>query len=146
MRLSDKLFRYEAIDRIFSDREYVPALLDFEAALARAEAKAGVIPAADAQIIAAACRVEQFNVEELAAQAALSGNVAIPLIKKLTELIAKQNKDAARSVHLAPTSQDAMDTGLILQLRSPLEVLDQDFARLPSTLATLSAKTGLDPI
>jgi len=140
MRLFDKLFRYEAIDRIFSDREYVQALLDFEAALARAEAKAGVIPAADAQIIAAACRVEQFNVEELAAQAALSGNVAIPLIKKLTELIAKQNKDAARFVHLGATSQDAMDTGLILQLRRALEVLDQDFARLTSTLATLADK------
>src|SRR5258705_3740259 len=146
MRLFDKLFRYEAIDRIFSEREYVQALLDFEAALARAEAKVGVIPAADAQTIAAACRAEQFNVEELAAQAAVSGNVAIPLIKKLTELIAKQNKDAARFVHLGATSQDAMDTGLILQLRRALEVLDQDFARLPSTLATLADKHRATPI
>ena len=146
MRLFDKLFRYEAIDRIFSDREYVQALLDFEAALARAEAKAGVIPAADAQTIAAACRAEQFNVEELAAQAALSGNVAIPLIKKLTELIAKQNKDAARFVHWGATSQDAMDTGLILQLRRALEVLDQDLARLTSTLATLADKHRATPI
>src|SRR5260370_29430514 len=110
MRLFDKLFRYEAIDRIFSDREYVQALLDFEAALARAEAKAGVIPAADAQIIAAACRAEQFNVEELGAQAALSANVAIPLIKKLTDLIAKLSRYASRFVHLGPTTQAAMDT------------------------------------
>ena len=146
MRLFDKLFRYEAIDRIFSDREYVQALLDFEAALARAEAKAGVIPAADAQTIAAACRAEQFNVEELATQAALSGNVAIPLIKKLTELIAKQNKDAARFVHWGATSQDAMDTGLILQLRRALEVVDQDLARLTSTLATLADKHRATPI
>jgi len=113
MRLFDKLFRYEAIDRIFSDREYIQSLLDFEAALARAEAKAGVIPAADAKIIVAACRAEQFNVEELAVQAALSGNVAIPLVKKLTELVAKQSQDAARFVHWGATSQDAMDTGVV---------------------------------
>ena len=146
MRLFDKLFRYEAIDRIFSDREYVQALLDFEAALARAEAKAGVIPAADAQIIAAACRAEQFNVEELAAQAALSGNVAIPLVKNLTALVAKHNKDAARFVHWGATSQDAMDTGLILQLRRALEVVDQDLARLTSTLATLADKHRAAPL
>ncbi len=146
MRLFDKLFRYEAIDRIFSDREYVQALLDFEAALGRAEAKAGVIPAADAQIIAAACRAEQFNVEELAAQAALSGNVAIPLVKNLTALVAKHNKDAARFVHWGATSQDAMDTGLILQLRRALEVVDQDLARLTSTLATLADKHRAAPL
>jgi len=146
MRLFDKLFRYEAIDRIFSDREYIQSLLDFEAALARAEAKAGVIPAADAHIIVAACRAEQFNVEELAVQAALSGNVAIPIVKKLTELVAKQSQDAARFVHWGATSQDAMDTGVVLQLRSALEVMDQDLARLTSTLATLVDKHRATPI
>ena len=96
MKLFDKLFRYEAIDRLFSDRQYIQYLLEFEAALARAEAKAGVIPSPDASIIAAACQVERFNIEDLATQAALFGNVAIPLVKKLTELVAGQNKDAAR--------------------------------------------------
>jgi 3-carboxy-cis,cis-muconate cycloisomerase len=146
MRLLDKLFRYEAIDRIFSDQAYIQSLLEFEAALARAEAKAGVIPAADAPIIAAACRAEQFNIEELASQAALSGNVAIPLVKKLTELVAKQSKDAARFVHWGATSQDAMDTCVVLQLRRALEVMDQDLARLTSTLATLADKHRATPI
>jgi len=146
MRLFDKLFRYEAIDLIFADRQYLQALLDFEAALARAEAKTGVIPAADAQIIAAACRADQFSVEELAVQTAHSGNVAIPLIKKLTELVAKQNKDAARFVHWGATSQDAMDTGTVLQLRLALEVVDRDLARLTSTLASLADKHRATPI
>src|SRR5258706_15833996 len=128
MRLFDKLFRYEAIDRIFSDREYVQALLDFEAALARAEAKAGVIPAPDASIIAAACQAERFNFEEFATQAALSGNVAIPLVNKLTELVASQNKDAARFVHWGATSQDAMDTARVFDLRNALEIFDRDLA------------------
>jgi 3-carboxy-cis,cis-muconate cycloisomerase len=146
MRLFDKLFRYEAIDRIFSDQAYMQSLLDFEAALARAEAKAGVIPAADAPAIAAACRAEQFNIEELASQAALSGNVAIPLVKKLTELVAQQNKDAARFVHWGATSQDAMDTAVVLQLRRALEVMDRDLARLTSTLATLAEKYRATPM
>src|SRR5436190_18921865 len=125
MKLFDKLFRYEVIDRIFSDRQYIHYLLEFEAALARAEAKAGVIPASDAPIIAAACSAERFNIEELASQAALSGNVAIPLVKNLTELVASQNKDAARFVHWGATSQDAMDTAVVLQVRSALEIVDQ---------------------
>jgi 3-carboxy-cis,cis-muconate cycloisomerase len=146
MRLFDKLFRYEAVDRIFSDQAYIQSLLEFEAALAHAEAKAGVIPAANAQIIAAACRAEQFDSEELAAQTALSGNVAIPLVKKLTELVAKQNKDAARFVHWGATSQDSMDTAVVLQLRRALEVVDQDLARLTSTLASLADKYRAAPI
>jgi 3-carboxy-cis,cis-muconate cycloisomerase len=146
MRLFDKLFRYEAIDRIFSDRAYIQNLLDFEAALAHAEAKAHVIPVADAPIISAACQAEQFNIEELAAQAALSGNVAIPLVKTLTELVAKQSKDAARFVHWGATSQDAMDTAVTLQLRCALEVVDQDLARLISTLAGLAEKHRTTPI
>jgi 3-carboxy-cis,cis-muconate cycloisomerase len=146
MRLFDKLFRYEAIDRVFSDEQYIQSLLDFEAALASAEAKAGIIPAADAPIIAAACCAEQFDIEELAAQAALSGNVAIPLVKKLTELVAKQNKDAARFVHWGATSQDAMDTAVVLQLRRALDVVDQDLARLTSTLASLADKYRATPI
>jgi 3-carboxy-cis,cis-muconate cycloisomerase len=146
MRLFDKLFRYEAIDLIFSDREYIQASLDFEAALARAEAKAGVIPSTDAPIIAAACRAEHFNLEELSAQAALSGNVAIPLVKTLTELVARQSKDASRFVHWGATSQDVMDTGLVLQLRRALEVVDQDLARLTTTLASLADKYRATPI
>jgi 3-carboxy-cis,cis-muconate cycloisomerase len=146
MRLFDKLFRCEAIDRIFSDQAYIQSLLEFEAALARAEAKAGVIPATDAPIIAAACRAEQFDIEELASQAALSGNVAIPLVKKLTELVAKQNKDAARFVHWGATSQDSMDTAVVLQLRRALDVVDQDLARLTSTLASLADKHRATPI
>jgi len=146
MKLFDKLFRYEAIDRLFSDEAYIQSLLEFEAALARAEAKAGVIPAADAPIIAATCQAERFNVEELAAQAALSGNVAIPLVKKLTELVAKQSKDAARFVHWGATSQDAMDSAVVLQLRHALEVLDQDFARLISMLASLADKHRATPV
>ncbi|HXC48463.1 MAG TPA: 3-carboxy-cis,cis-muconate cycloisomerase [Candidatus Sulfotelmatobacter sp.] len=146
MGLFDKLFRYESIDRIFSDQAYIQSLLEFEAALARAEAKAGIISPAAAPIIAAACRAENFDLDELAAQAAVSGNVAIPLVKKLTQLVAKQSKEAARFVHWGATSQDSMDTAVVLQLRRALEVVDQDFAHLISTLASLADKHRATPI
>src|SRR5271166_4735186 len=140
MRLFDKLFRYDAIDKIFSDPEYIQSLLHFEAALARAEAQTGVIPEPDARAIVATCHADHFNLEELATQAALAGNVAIPLVKKLTELVAHGNKDAARFVHWGATSQDALDTGLVLQLRRALEVIDRDLADLTGTLAAFSGR------
>ena len=146
MTLFDKMFRCPAIEQIFSDRESIQALLNFEAALARAEAKAGVIPEADAHAIAAACRAEQFDVDALAIRAALSGNVAIPLVKKLTELVAATNKDAARFVHWGATSQDASDTALVLQLRRALEAMDQDLARMAAVLAELTGKHRATPV
>jgi 3-carboxy-cis,cis-muconate cycloisomerase len=146
MKLFDRLFRYEAIDRIFSDESSIQTLLEFEAALARAEATAGVIPATDAPIIASACRVEEFNLAEISSQATLAGNVAIPLVKHLTALVAKQNNEAARFVHWGATSQDAIDTAVVLQLRRALEVMDQDLARLISTLASLADKHRATPI
>jgi 3-carboxy-cis,cis-muconate cycloisomerase len=146
MKLFDKLFRSEAIDGIFTDRETVQSLLRFEAALARAEAQAGVIPEPDARAIAAACHADQFNLEEIATKAALTGNIAIPLVKQLTELVAAKNKDAARFVHWGATSQDAIDTATMLQLRRALEVIDQDLARLIATLAELAGKHRATPV
>ena len=135
MKLFDSMFRYDAIDLIFSDQKYIQSLLEFEAALARAEARVGVIPESNARTISSACQAEQFDVENLAAQAAISGNAAIPLVKKLTERVAASNKDAARFVHWGATSQDAIDTATVLQLRRALEAMDQDLARLTATLA-----------
>lgn len=146
MKLYDQMFRYEAIDRIFSDSETIQSVLVFEAALARAEAQAGVIPDPDARAIAAACHAENFDLVEIAGNAALSGNIAIPLVKKLTEHVAKNSKDAARFVHWGATSQDALDTALVLQLRRALEVMDQDLAQLTSTLANLAEKHRETPL
>lgn len=146
MNLFDQLFGYDAIDNIFSDHEYVQSLLHFEAALARAEAQAGVIPEPDARAIVATCHADHFNLEALAAQAALAGNVAIPLVKRLTELVAHGNKHAARFVHWGATSQDALDTGVVLQLRRALEVIDQDLAQLTGMLANLADQHRGTPV
>ena len=91
-------------------------MLDFEAALARAEAALGVIPASAAGPIASACKAESFDLAALAEAATRSGNLAIPLVKALTAKVAKADAEAARYVHWGATSQDVIDTGAMLEL------------------------------
>ena len=140
MRLLDALFRSEEVERVLSDRARLQGMLDFEAALARAEARAGVIPPAAAEAIAAKCKAEFFDVDALALAAKSAGNVAIPLIKELTRLVAAADKDVARYVHWGATSQDAIDTGLVLQLREALRLIGSDLDRLCESLAELATK------
>jgi 3-carboxy-cis,cis-muconate cycloisomerase len=146
MTLLDALFRYDALDRLFSDEARIQGMLDFEAALARAEATSGIVPASQAQIIAGKCRAEQFDFSVIAKDAALSGNLAIPLVKKLTEIVAHVDKDAARFVHWGATSQDVIDTGCILQMRGAFNLIDQDLARLSGSLVTLAETHRATPI
>ena len=146
MRLFDELFSFEALERILSDESRLQSMLDFEAALARAEARTDVIPAVDAPRIAAKCRVELFDVAAIRKDAARAGNAAIPLIKMLTELVARDDKNAARFVHFGATSQDAIDTGCVLQLRGAFELIDHDLAALTATLCTLAEKYRDTPL
>src|SRR6266700_5053058 len=131
---------------IFSDHGRVQAMLDFEVALARAQANAGVIPGAAAAAIEAQCRAELFDVETLAAAATHAGNSAIPLVKALTALVAATDTQAARHVHWGATSQDAMDTGLVMQLRSALSAIDSDLDRFSTALAALAKMHASTPL
>jgi 3-carboxy-cis,cis-muconate cycloisomerase len=140
MRLLDSLFRSEEVERIFSNGACLQAMLDFEAALARSEARAGVIPSSAAAAITAKCKSELFDAAALAGGAKLAGNIAIPLVKALTSLVAQSDKEASRYVHWGATSQDAIDTGTVLQLREALALVARDFDRLASALAELATK------
>ncbi len=138
MRWLDALFTTDAMRRLFSDRGRLQGMLYFEAALARAQARAGVIPGAAVTPIESQCRAELYDVDELARGTALAGNTAIPMVKALTALVARSDADASRWVHWGATSQDAMDTGLMLQLRDALGLLDTDLSRVAEALARLA--------
>ena len=140
MNLLDPLFRLTAIDAIFSDRSTLQGMLDFESALARAEARCGIIPASAASAIASKCRAELFEPSAIAQSAARAGNLAIPLVRQLTALVAKKEKSAARFVHWGATSQDAIDTGRILQLRQALDLIARELDSLAQPLAALAQK------
>ena len=138
MRLLDPLFRWQTVEDIFSDRARIQSMLDFEAALARAEARAGVIPASATAPIAAKCQAELFDLEALAQAAAHAGNLAIPMVKQLTAIVAAEDKEGARFVHWGATSQDAIDTGFVLQARRALELIARELERLSEILAQLA--------
>jgi 3-carboxy-cis,cis-muconate cycloisomerase len=131
---------------VFSDAARLQRMLDFEAALARAEARCGVIPAGAAPAIASKCKADLIDGSALATATALSLNPAIPLVKQLTALVAKDDPEAARFVHWGATSQDANDTGLVLQIRQALDILDVDLASLCAGLMQLAEKHRSTPM
>jgi 3-carboxy-cis,cis-muconate cycloisomerase len=123
------LFSSAAMRALTDDRARLQRMLDFEAALATAEAEAGVIPAKAAAVIAAACRAERFDLGQIAADAVAGGNIAIPLVKALTAEVAKTDREAAGFVHWGATSQDVIDTALVLELRAAIDALIPDLDR-----------------
>src|SRR6202790_545043 len=118
-----------AMRAVCDDLACLQNMLDFEAALARAEAAAGVIPADAVDPIAKACKAGSFDLTGLAEAATRSGNLAIPLFKALTSEVAKADADAARYVHWGATSQDVIDTATMLTFPAALAPLLSDIAR-----------------
>jgi 3-carboxy-cis,cis-muconate cycloisomerase len=127
-----------AMRAVCDDVACLQNMLDFEAALARAEAATGVIPAAAAGPIANACRASTFDLVALAEAATRSGNLAIPLVKALTAGVAKADPDAARYVHWGATSQDVIDTAAMLTLRAGIDALLADIDRAIAGFAGLA--------
>ena len=118
-----------AMRAICDDVACLQNMLDFEAALARAEAAAGIIPASAAGPIADACKAGKFDLAALAEAATKSGNLAIPLVKALTSAVARTDPEAARYVHWGATSQDVIDTAAMLTLRAAIDALLGDLDR-----------------
>src|SRR5437870_6551192 len=118
-----------------SDRAWVQAMLDVEAALARAESRLGLIPTAAADGIASQCRVDEFDVAQLGRAAVRSANPVIPLVNALRAAV---SKDAAPFVHHGATSQDVLDTAMMLIARRGLDLVLADLERAAAAAATLA--------
>jgi 3-carboxy-cis,cis-muconate cycloisomerase len=125
---------------VCDDTAHLQHMLDFEAALARAEAAVGVIPASAVAAIEAACKADQFDLAALADAATRSGNLAIPLVKTLTAKVAKADAEAARYVHWGATSQDVIDSATMLGLRAAIDALLADLDRAIAGFAALAVK------
>jgi 3-carboxy-cis,cis-muconate cycloisomerase len=146
MTLLDPLFGAEPVQQIFSDRSRLQRMLDFEAALAKAEAKVGVIPQSAVAPIQAKCQADLFDLTALAKAAANAGNLAIPLVKQLTALVGAGDKSASGFVHWGAASQDAIDTGLVLQLRDALDFIELAATELCAILANLAKQHRNTPV
>src|SRR3989442_10628062 len=118
-----------------SDRAWVQAMLDVEAALARAESRVGVIPPTAAENVASHCRVDEFDVAQIGRAAVRSANPVIPLVNALRAAV---SKEAAAFVHHGATSQDVLDTAMMLIARRGLDLILADLERAAAAAAALA--------
>ncbi|HEY2189963.1 MAG TPA: lyase family protein, partial [Caldimonas sp.] len=130
---------------VFSDRSIVAAMLSFEAALAEAEAAEGVVPASAVAPIADACRAGVDN-EAVVAAARGAGSLAIPLVQALTAAVAVRDRAAAGWVHFGSTSQDVIDSGMVIVTGRALDLIDADLDRLAKALLALARAHARTPI
>jgi 3-carboxy-cis,cis-muconate cycloisomerase len=133
--LFDAIFGCPAVVAATSDRAWLQAMLDVEAALAKAGARVGLLPEEAARSIAAACQVDRYDAAAIARGAA---NDATPVIELVRQLRAMVPEDVQPHVHLAATSQDVVDTATMLVARHALEASLTDVASVTESLAFLA--------
>jgi len=130
------MFGDPRVDRELDAGAWLSAMLDVERALARAAARAGVVPADAAEAIAAACRPDLFDVAALGRRARDAANPVVPLVADLT---AQVPPHAAPYVHHGATSQDVLDTAAMLVVRRALRPVHEDLAAAADACAALAA-------
>ncbi|WP_135468123.1 3-carboxy-cis,cis-muconate cycloisomerase [Crenalkalicoccus roseus] len=129
------LYGTDAMRAVMGERAFLQRMLDVEAALARAQARLGIVPEAAARAIAEAARVERLD---LAALAAATRNTGYPVVGLVRQLSALAGPEAGRWTHWGATTQDIMDTAVVLQMREALTLLDEDLASLNAALGRLA--------
>jgi 3-carboxy-cis,cis-muconate cycloisomerase len=138
LRLFESLATTDALADVFSDASLLASMLRFEVALARVEARTGVIPVSAAGAIAGAAVPEAFDAAAIASRARASGTIVIPFVEMLTARVRAVDAAAATFVHWGATSQDVSDTAIVLCLSRALPILLDDHQRLASALRRLS--------
>jgi 3-carboxy-cis,cis-muconate cycloisomerase len=131
------LYGTDEIRALFSDRNHLQFMLDVETALARAEAKLGLVPSAVADSITRAARAENLRLDYIADSTRRVGYPVVAIVKELGRVA---GEDAARFIHLGATTQDILDTAIVLQLREVFAILRRDLTALARSLATLAVR------
>lgn len=144
--LFDGVLTRGPVGPLTDDAAWLQALLEAEAALARALADTGLLPPAQAETIAAACDPARYDPKELGRAAAGGGNPVIPLVRELTTQVRRTDPEAARHVHRGATSQDVMDTAAMLLTRRAGQAVLRDLRSLARALADLAAEHRLTPM
>jgi 3-carboxy-cis,cis-muconate cycloisomerase len=130
------LFSTPEMTRVFSPAEQLRAMTRFEWALTRALESNGRAEAGSAAVLEQFLKTDFVDMGALLLAAKDAGNVAIPFVQQLTAAVKTRSEAASRSVHLGATSQDVLDTALVLQMREALHLLQPALARLDEALLT----------
>jgi len=129
-------FGTPAMRAVFSDHALIQRYIDAEVALAKAEARVGVIPAEAAEVIAREAKIDRIDFDHMRAETDIVGYPILPLVHQLVEMCG----DAGRYVHWGATTQDIMDTAVVLQMCDALDIIDADIRELRNILADLAVK------
>ena len=129
------IFSSQDMRAIWSDQSRIQRYLDFEASLARAQAKLGIIPQDACDEIVRHCRVEEMDFDKLRQVTEHVGYPVLPVVEQLTALCAD---GLGQWCHWGATTQDITDTATVLQIRSSLELVDARLTAISAALATLA--------
>ncbi|WNV12442.1 adenylosuccinate lyase family protein [Tardiphaga sp. 709] len=121
---------------VFADEALVGRYIEAEVALARAQARLGVVPKEVAQAIEAAAKSIRIDFDKLRAETEIVGYPILPLVHQLSEAAG----EAGRYVHWGATTQDIMDTANVLQIRAALQIVARDLREVRDILATMAKK------
>jgi 3-carboxy-cis,cis-muconate cycloisomerase len=142
VRLIESLATTAPLADLFSDESILQSMLEFEVALARAQARLKIIPRSAAGAIAAAAKVHAFDPAALTGATLRAGTPVIPFVKALTERVRGIDSTAAGFVHWGATTQDVADTALMLVLKRAQPIFDSDLTRLEHGLKRLATEHG----
>jgi len=131
------IFTTEAMRNVFSDENRVQKYLDFEAALARAQARLKIIPQEAADEIIAHCDLKFMDMAKLKEATERIGYPVLPVVQ---QLVAACKDKLGEWSHWGATTQDITDTATVLQIREALAILEQDIDAISDALAALAKK------
>lgn len=131
------LYGSDAMRAAMGERAFLARMLDVEVGLARAQARLNIIPAEAAEAIAVAADVDKLDLPALAAATRNTGYPVVGLVKQLSALA---GADAGRWTHWGATTQDIMDSALVLQMRQGLALIRMDLLYLNTALAGLAQR------
>lgn len=128
------LFSTPAMTEIFSLSHQLRAMMQFEWALSCALQECGLAEAGSGDAVKRHMDAQFVDLDVLRSEALNAGNIAIPLIHQLTAIVREENEAAARTIHLGATSQDVLDTALVLQTQEALQLIVDSISRLDRAL------------
>jgi 3-carboxy-cis,cis-muconate cycloisomerase len=133
--LTSRTLARPSFETAFEPPAFLAAMLAFESALAAAQAEEGLIPPSSAKAIAAACGKVTFDVDALVAEAKRSATLVVPFVKTLRAAVMEIDPSARDHVHFAATTQDVLDTAMVLCIRPCLEEADRSLEGAVRALA-----------
>src|SRR5256714_3029410 len=137
------LFSTDELRAIFSDRNRVQKWYDFEAALALEQAELGIIPPGAAQEIARNAKVDNVDIDAIAAEIRRIKHPLVPALKAVEQ---RCKSELGEYIHFGPTTQDVLDTGTVLQIRDAHAIYLRDIKAIGQALAKLAAAHKATPM